>query len=526
MSRLFPISYTKSAAIGNNVNSIFYGEVLGSLEVEKIKNVGKIVSAKANQFFTLDSNQTNIISILENGNEDELIPPFQIGQNVDIYKNDGSFVISTSIIGISNLSITLNDYLSINSGSLSQNVSDSGNPFNHYYVNNRDLVVDVDNGQIINNNTNSALQTPVSGNEILDFSIGIIDPEISPKRIPVLDGLLLDDDGRVPAPRLKRSNELDLLHEEIISFSTLNLVMVSASLNTIYGINIGSYLKPGDIVRFLNGPNSGHARKVDTIINQDYVTVEFPFVSVDLTGSDLLTASNPRSIAVILNEEMVILKNNNPYPSTPIPTIYSELNSAKNLVYDSGSIIVVGAGTTTINTLTDLSKNFISLQVTNDCLIYKDYELYKIINVTDTELTIETVSPYYGFQTIGSFDYTIIKPELYLNIDQFGVLAQFIKQTKSFYDQTFNWYNTLSAAGKQNRYLSIINRISYLNSVLEELENILIDTLYDIRYLWIQQRTDRKNGTLAQKLLAANRRTELISNIINNQKKLLTVEAL
>lgn len=540
MSRLFPISYTKSAAIGSNINSIFYGEVLGSLEVEKIKTVDKIVSAKANQFFTIDSNHTNIVSIIENGNEDELVPPFQIGQNVDVYQNNGSFVISTSIVDISGLSITLNDHLPIrsplneliNSGSLLQNVSDSSNPLNHYYVNNRDLVVDVDNGQIINNNTNSTLQTPVIGSEILDFSIGIIDPGISPKRIPVLDGLLLNDDGRVPAPRLKRSNELDLIHEEIVSFVTLNLVKVDTSLTIIYGINIGLHLKPGNIVRFLNGPNNGHARTVDTIINQDSVTVELPFVSSDLTGSDLLTLSinglmdNPRCISVVLNEEIKVLRMNNPHSSTPIPTIYSELTATKNLIYDSGSIIATGTGTTTVNTLIDLSKNFLALQVTNDCLIYKDYELYKIINVTDTELTIETVSPYYGFQTVGSFSYTIIRPESYLNMDQFGVLAQFIKQTQSFYDQTSNWYNSLSTAGKQNRYLSIINRISYLNGVIEELENTLIDTLYDIRYLWIQQRTDRKDGTLVQKLLATNRRIELISNIINNQKKLLTMEAL
>lgn len=445
VSRLFPTALTRSAALSDQVTSADRGESVGSLDLERVQSVGTMTSARSNQFFTSVAGSS--YSVEQNGQDDLLVPPFAAGQSVDVYAEDGSPNVSGTVLSVSGdgpFSVELNVPTSLRRGSILRNVSaipatpDAGS--NHFYQPGRDLGVDAENGQILNVTVGPPFlpdlggsQARVWGSEIVDARVSFGNGDLSAKRIPALYGETLDDDGRVPAPRLRRESESSLLEDELtcivgggvgVGTSAVGAARVEADGITLTNVSVPFAL--GDAIVFTSGPNSGLRRYVATVVGPSSLTVDAaldedpvsePLASLSVVLSTIsvppssfvrfldgpnaggvypvpssgpgffrvaqLAAVDPGSnlevsvsgliLTDVLSREIgVLLTNAASAPVSPalVGRVASELSSLVAAVQYSGPVLVSGVGTSSGSAVSDPSVNFILSRVTAGSLVY------------------------------------------------------------------------------------------------------------------------------------------------------------
>jgi Tfp pilus assembly protein PilN len=100
-----------------------------------------------------------------------------------------------------------------------------------------------------------------------------------------------------------------------------------------------------------------------------------------------------------------------------------------------------------------------------------------------------------------------------------------LRETLDFLDKTQTFAASPSTSDIASRTSDVDARLAQIDDFTAQLSGILNDEekFYDIRYLWIDQRTNRKEGTFVKKLQAVDQRQEDIQKIINDQQKLLVV---
>lgn len=535
LSRIFPTTLIKSAALNDLVTSANFGDVIGSFDIDNIKSSRLIKSTKSRAFFTKDINSSSYL-IDKNGDTDNLIPQFVSGQDIDIYDLEGTLVSSATVVSADTnepSTVILSFAAPLKEGSLMQNISDSSNSLNHYYTPGRDLIVDADNGQILNSTYSpplNAIQNAVIGNEIVDGSFTLNNTDLKPKRISVLDGSVANDDGRLPEPLRKRIGEQTLINREKSSYEFLGRGQVSADLVTILSTIVT--IKVGDKIVFINGPNAGSTRTVQIVATPTSFIVSPVLPVIDPTGSDFFVISGNQTTDQILNQEVGILSTNIPgFVSGKITSVNSEIKSIDNAISCIGTILAIGLGDTNSNTLTDLSAGFVSDGVTNGDLIHiisgVNRGLYKIISVADTSLIIETITPWAPFSVTTNNEYRVYRTQSFLSDAHGEFLTKYYRETLSFLNSTQAFLAAITVSGLNNRKTIINNRLSLINTYIEQVESLLVDdNLYETRYLWIDQRTNRRDGTLAQKNTYASQREEDIQKILDDQQKLLVANSL
>lgn len=540
LSRLFPTFRVVTAAINDLVGFTDFGNTMGSLGFENIRKVLYLKSAQGRSFFdTVTGGDT--FTIAANGDADKLIPPFEIAQRIDVYSYDGTLNVSglvTFVGGTGPFTITIDSSTTLTAGSLlrNTNIEDDSDPTLSYYSDGVDLNIDFDNGQI-NNFTLpfpfDAFQNDVKGEELLDVLIRYSNQDIDPARIPVLDGLEFNDDGRTPAPLLKRTSESFLISREASALTTqIGTATVAANR-----LDITSDI-PVDVgyqVKFLTGPNVGITRAVDSLSDPTHFTVDVAFLYADSTGSDFKVYPNAGDLLdTILNQEISIIETNiagSPPVLALLPQINSEIISADNSILNLGDQIASGTGNTTSTTvLNDSTATFTADDVDNSCLLYvpsgNNHGLYKISNVTANDITIDGTAPYAEFPAIGSTDYIIIRPYAFISSRGAEFLTEFLRETLLFLDSTQTFIS--NPTDKATRLTDITNRQNKITTFKDNLSSILSnsDRLYDVRYLWIQQRTNRETGSLIRKLRAELARQNSLLSILANQQKLAIVQKL
>lgn len=532
LSRIFPTSVTRRAALNDQVNPSDFGETMGSLDLGNIRSVGTMRSAQAGQPFTSVSGTT--YAIPQNGEEDLLVPPFDSGQDVGVYSEDGVLDATGTVSSAGPTSVVLSFSTTLRRGSILQDVSSTSNPNNHFYTPGRDLAVDPENGQIINITVApGTLQEQVVGDEVVEARVSFGNSDIQPRRVPVLDGLELDDSGYPPSPRLRRLSESALLADELDALGRLGTAKVDATLVRCFDATI--LVSALDVVQFLNGPNAGQSRTVATILSPSEFTVSPALPAQDLVGSDFLITSVDPVLTDVLADEVGVLSTNSAGPVVPpslIAPIDSELKAVTSAIGEFGPQIGSGTGTVTApGTLTDGSANFTLLGVNNQTLVHvpsgADRGLYRVVSATATVLSVDTSFPYAGFPVSGSAPYVLIQPESFFSPAQFGFASKFLRETLAFLNVTLAWQSAPTESGKVARTAAIVSRQSQITGYLTDLPSILRDdNLYEMRYLWIQQRTDRKDGNLVRQKQAEQRRQESLEKLLADQKKLLIAEAL
>jgi hypothetical protein len=615
LSRIFPTSKLATAALNNKVSANDFGKVMGSLATNNITSVGQFTSTRANAIFTSVTLGTKF-SIDQNGDSENLIPPFIIGQKVRVYALDGTPDILgtiTSVTGSGPFLVILDTPTLLLSGSLLQDTSDSVVTLNHFYTPGRDLSVNNDNGQITNltfSGSLASLQNPVSGNELMDSNLTFVNSDTTPKRVSVLDGLELTDDGHISTPQLKYPNETSLLTAEIIAITSgLGNAKVFTDKQTI--LNATITVNVGQSIQFINGPNQGLIRIVTSIISMTSFFVNVPLFIDDAVGSDFIILG-AQNILPLLNQELGAMDSNVVISSIPpallgnvdseltntlnaflgfCPTLISSIGSTTSTTVTDNTIdflssgvsitsllfiqrgaargvyriisvsnhvvtidqnppysqisvsdpgisysilqpLVSGSGTTTPTTLTDLTANFLNSQVTNQSLLFissgLDIGIYKISTVSQTSITIDPTAPFANIPASTTVPYLIFNPWPFINSKEVEFLTGFLRSLLAFDFATFIWASNPTSAGKINRLNDISARLSAITGYIKSITGLLQndDKLYNTRYLWIQERTDRKNGVLVQETQAAARRVDNLAKLLADQQKLLIAQTL
>jgi len=211
--------------------------------------------------------------------------------------------------------------------------------------------------------------------------------------------------------------------------------------------------------------------------------------------------------------------------------VESEASTAIVLVQYSGPVIASGTGTASGVTLTDSSASFILAGAVAGSLIFvpsgSNFGLYRVLSVTSTSLIVDTTTPFIAFPGSGSTLYEVIQPESFLRPAQWGVMSQYIRETFAFLEATTAWQASLSPAGAPARLTAIAARQVQLAAYLVAFQKVLVDgKLYDVRYLWINQRVDRQDGNLVKESQADARRVSNLAKMLADQQKLLIANSL
>lgn len=443
ISRLFPTVLTATAAINGQVTAAQRGQPVGSLGIGNIQSVGTMDSSMSNQFFTSVSGMA--YTVAENGQEDLLVPPFVAGQQAQVFALDGTPDVAGNVVSVTGTGpfvVTLDVATALPHGSILRDVSQvpvtPSATTNHFYQPGRDIGVNLTSGQLKNVTVGPPFipalggsQLQVWGNELVDAAVEFLNGDMSAKRIPVLDGSLLDDDGLVPAPRLLYTNETSLLADEAAIIvgvgsarSAFGTAQVAAGGLDVIASTIS--VAVGDVITFTSGPNAGAVRAVSAVIDSAHFRVALalaldgagsPVSSLSLLvsaiavtpGAQVLFLSGPNSgnsylvlssaagsfrvtelafadpgsnfevsvdgllLSDVVASEVQVLGANSATPPAPpalIGTVGSEASTAVAIVQYSGPVIASGTGTASGVVLVDSSANFVLDGVVAGSLVF------------------------------------------------------------------------------------------------------------------------------------------------------------
>lgn len=540
LSRLFPTSRVVTAAINDLTDFFNFGNTMGSLGFGDIRKVLSINSSKGRMFFDTVLFKRKII-IATNGDPNKLIPEFKASQKVIICYNDGvpestGFIIEVLPTMDGRVSVEIDVETSLTSGCIMRdvNVTEAEDPSISFYADGKDLAIDFDNGQINNFSLPppfNAPQTTIKGNELIDVTIRYNNGSMDPARIPVLDGLELNDDGRYSEPLLRRDSELSLLDNELSKINQIGLAKVSADrINVVSNVPV----KVGYGITFLGGQNSGQTRKVVSTITSTSFAVSSGFPFSDPIGSDMkITPNDTDSIDSIWNQEIVLLETNTAGPPRPLAQyaqLDSEIKSVDYAVNNLGTTLLSSSGNVTSTTeLTDSTVSFTTSLVDDQCLLYissgDNHGLYKISSVTTDTVTIESTYP---FPSTGVSSYIIVNPYSFMSSSGPDFISEFLRETLAFVKSTKAYALSPTDSSKPTRMTDVVARKAKVTSFIDTVTGILKtgERLYDARYLWIQQRTNRETGSMVRTLRAALTRQKEMLKISASQQKMATVKSL
>jgi len=553
LSRLFPtVNPFVTAALNGNVAPIIdYGKTLGSLVVNNVSSVGTMTSSRASLKFTASSiggGGTSFTS-LTNGDASGLIPALTAGKKVFIHNPDGSKfnalpVTVTSVSGTGPYTVFISGVTYAGQfGGIVQDTSDPAIASNHFYTPGRDLAVNNDNGQLTNNTFPlpppfGSIQIPIAGNELVDTAVTFANSSTSPRRVPALDGQELTDNGRIQVPPVSRTAEASLLAAEADSLTLIGTAKVQPDFITVTNSTVPATI--GRTVTFINGPNAGYARTVLAVLSSTSFTVSSPFPLSDLTSRDFYVTSFLGGVTSVLASELGVLGTNTAAVAVPpalVGPVDSELSAIGGVITNFSQIQASGIGSTglIVNVLTDPLVDFaaVSPPITPSSLVYVSSGaatgLYKVASVATHSLTLDPTSPYPAIPlSVPSVPYSVLSPWPLVTDLEPKLATEFLSKTSAFYNATVSWAAAVTAAGAVARATAVTARQVDVASFISRITNILTrdDKLYDSRFLWIQQRTDKQNGTLTRQVLAQQRRVEATAKLLADQQKLLIANRL
>lgn len=372
LSRIYPTAdpFVTVALNDKNTPILDYGNTIGTTGIQNLTSVSNLTSSRASSpiisAFAYGSNATTAI-ISVNGDVANLIPAFASGQTVQIYNPDGSPNGSegtvTSVVGpdndgnfelgISGVSITMVG------GGVVQDTSNSKDPRNHFYTPGRDFSVNNNDGTF--NSNYLGLPSPpfpsvvhISGNELVDTSVTFVNSDTTPRRIPVLDGSTLSDNGRPAVPPLSRIGELGFSQSEFSALPYVGHATVSGTVMTSTG---GSFPQP-----IIGG--SGSSAKLVKLTGTAASITTFSSPSVTLTGLTGMS-SNFVGASITLTGASTSTNNGTFVITKYVSSTSVEINNTAGVAPDSnnGSIGWTLVGGVVIQNLTSIQNSYVGSSI-------------------------------------------------------------------------------------------------------------------------------------------------------------------
>jgi len=514
-----------------------YGSTVGSIGIGNLTSVSTFITARARSEYVSVSPDKKTLSLAgTNGDAKNLVPAFAAGMKVSFYGPDGVKKGSTTVSSAGSDQIVLAAAVTSLIGSVMADNSDTTAPGVNGY--NSDYVtVDMDNGQVHNDQFPPPFG-PVgtrTGNEIVEANVTFVNKDVTPKRIPALDGLELTDGGALSFPPLAYQSELNTLVLEIYADNHVGTGILSA-LNTVSSCLVP--VEVGQTVRFLNGLNAGQQSTVATVGPAvSTFTVSPPFALIDAVPRDLYVVTHVGDIPSLTAQEVGLISTNvasSAISPALIGGLDSELKALGKAILSYGPNLVhsFGGGVTAVDEITDSTGNFLGLTVpvTNSCFVYvpsgPNYGLYKVKEVHSTHLKIDTAAPFAPFAVVApsvAVEYYVIQPWSFVTPKQSAFATEFIRSAVAWVQATAAWGATPSLGALPARLAAVNNRMVAVKEYVSKVQSLLKrdEKMYDTRYLWIKQRIDRKEGLVVKAVQAAANRQETLDKLLSDQQKKL-----
>lgn len=562
-SRFYPTEKRDAAVVLNDqVNGIFdYNVTLGNFGVTSILSHETLVSTRSRLQFSLFAGFLRIRGA--NGDGASLVPPVKSGQVMEVYTDRGLRLETVSLFATpvritigavvpisdgwllsyvdtdSQTSVTL----PIQTGSILRYRRDSDNEDENAVHAYTDEYVSVNHGD---GSVHFKWQPPpfgpdgeVWGSEIVSSTLAFVNTDSVPRRPPVFDGGTLLDNGQVSEPLLSHENELRFISDEKES---LGQVYAGSTTGTTI-VSPTTAGQVGDRYVWVTGPNKGGVFTVLSLAGTNWnitpsqtVTGSERFIRTYRSGSDLY----PR-FPDAENGLLRVLSTNLEAPPYVSPLFFaspelvgavgSEIQSLERILEAAGTVQVSSSGSVTGATLTDSVMEFgvDADVVVGDYVSILGFGIYKITNVDPHTLTVSTDAPFVAFRVTGPVSYKIIRRWDFLSESLLEQVARCFAFTYSFLTDTQDWMNGLSATSiLSDRVNRLDARIIEIQTMVQSIQSILqsSETLYESRYVWVQQRIDRKEGLVSLGAQARARRKEQIQKIRSTQRKLKTLQKL
>jgi hypothetical protein len=354
--------------------------------------------------------------------------------------------------------------------------------------------------------------------------------DVTPRRIPALDGSTLTDSKRPSVPPLSRENEESLVQLELTSWSRTGTCQVSAGGMSIVLTGFIMMPSPGEYVRILAGPNAGRVVQVGQALSSTSVALavgETP-LTPDVTDRAVVmfgsADQDPAGYASLMIDVILDGTAGSPGAGEYIGPVDSELRAADALVRLLGIQVAAGTGTASVSgkTLTDPVVDF-SAHANHFVFVPSGLNagLYKVASSALHSVTPSEEAPYHNFPTDGSTPYVVIRPWAFIPPTLFSAVADFLKSTWTFLRETQQWIAS-GYSGGSARIARLQARQAEVDRLIKLFESQLgkQGKLYDIRFLWLKQRVDKKDGTLAQRVQAQSKRVENTAKLLADQQKL------
>jgi hypothetical protein len=542
LSRIFPTTKTGSAFIGNVIAAIA-GQQVGSYGIKNIISTGTTVTSRASAFFTsstpitggtqftLDSSSSAVeltsvltgapVSYGTNGDSKSSTPPFRAGQKVQAFDLDGVIIGEgevTDVDPVDSYVVFTTIDTNVQIGSLAQTAADFEGDANmqNLYTPGIDYLVSSDSGQIIYFKTPTASlfqNNPLQGNETIHAKIVFGNTDLAPFRFPALDGFELDDSGRQSVPKTRSKCELRYLFQELLSVK-IGFAKYETFGTLLTGVSSNVSLKTGDTIQFVNGPNNGFSTTVTDVLSGGARVNPFP-PHLDASGSDFVVGASEFESSII--DEIDILNR--------------ELNKLSSIMEMFGTTVASGSGTaTSASVWQDASANFSGTEgMLLRVLDGPSAGLYKIDSASGDTITVGS-SPYSQL-ILGSGQYMIVKPWPFLREPEYQFVSWFYRSTSEFLQSTTSWLASPMLSGLAGRVDDVGQRRSDLNDAVSDsgsLTSLLRngDNLYDTRYIWINQRTNKETGLNQLQARAYLQGLNTIAKVTENQRKRFLMESI
>jgi len=316
---------------------------------------------------------------------------------------------------------------------------------------------------------------------------------------------------------------------DVLSNNT-GLVSISGSSASI------SFFSGTNTISGLSGITPEMIGRTIAIINATTAANNGSFTILTVPNSTTVTVANA-SGATDPNNGFIEWVISIIIPPALIAEVDSEILAINTAMASYGQTSASGIGTPTSATVfSDPTADFATAQppITATSLLYipsgPNQGLYQVASATDTTITTTPGNPYpASFPSIGtSSPYVVMQPWSFLSNQEFAFATAFLQAAQAFYSSTLAWSTTVTASGVAARQAAIAARQAAVAAFVTTLEGLLgsTDNLYNIRYLWIQQRTDKSQGLLIQEVQAMTQRLINTQSLIAAQQKILIANSL
>jgi hypothetical protein len=287
----------------------------------------------------------------------------------------------------------------------------------------------------------------------------------------------------------------------------------------------------GTSVHITTGTNTGSSIIVTAVAGTHAFDFS-PSIWFDPIEANMYVPVHVGDLRDIISNEVNLIR----YDTTNSPSggfiggLNAEIISAMAIAANLGSSVINSTGSVSGAVLMDSSQTFAG--VTTSCCVVipsgANLGVYKVASAISGMLTVESSDPFAPFPSSDSVTYSVINPWSFWTPKQVQFLAKFVRESLTAAANASAWFAAIIYAGVANRVAAITGRQTYLSDATIAVADILVnsDSMYDMRYLLIQQRIDKKDGFLTKINQAASKRADDAVKLVANQKKALLLEGM